>query len=159
MIAIVASLETLLCVEAMDKLDPYKRVTSNNRELRAQGIGNICSGLLGGLPMTQLIVRSSANVQAGSRTKTSAFMQSIFLLIAVLLLPNLINKIPLASLAAVFLVVAYKLANPKWFKTMYQVGLYHFIPFIATIIGLMFSDMLTGFSIGMGCAVLYSLFC
>jgi len=157
MIAIIASLETLLCVEAMDKLDPYKRVTSNNRELRAQGIGNICSGLLGGLPMTQLIVRSSANVQSGSRTKTSAFMQSIFLLIAVLLLPNLINKIPLASLAAVFLVVAYKLANPKWFKIMYQVGFYHFIPFIATIIGLLFSDMLTGFSIGMGCALFFIL--
>ncbi|MBE0468333.1 MAG: bifunctional SulP family inorganic anion transporter/carbonic anhydrase [Methyloprofundus sp.] len=156
-LAIVASLETLLCVEAMDKLDPYKRVTSTNRELRAQGIGNICSGLLGGLPMTQLIVRSSANVQAGSRTKVSAFMQGLFLFIAVLLLPNLINKIPLASLAAIFLVVAYKLINPRWFKTMYQVGWYHFIPFIATIIGLIFSDMLTGLSIGMGCALFFIL--
>ena len=157
MIAIVASLETLLCVEAMNKLDPYKRVTSNNRELRAQGIGNICSGLIGGLPLTQLIVRSSANVQSGSRTKASAFMQSIFLLIAVLLVPKLINKIPLSSLAAVFFVVAYKMANPKRFKTLYQVGSYHFIPFIATIIGLMFSDMLTGFSIGMGCALFFIL--
>ncbi|MDT8425456.1 MAG: carbonic anhydrase family protein [Methyloprofundus sp.] len=156
-LAIVASLETLLCVEAIDKLDPYKRVTSTNRELRAQGIGNICSGLLGGLPMTQLIVRSSANVQAGSRTKVSAFMQGLFLFIAVLLLPNLINKIPLASLAAIFLVVAYKLINPRWFKTMYQVGWYHFIPFIATIIGLIFSDMLIGLSIGMGCALFFIL--
>lgn len=156
-IAIVASLETLLCVEAVDKLDPYKRVTSNNRELSAQGIGNICSGLLGGLPMTQLIVRSSANIQSGGRTKMAALMQGFFLLIAVLLIPELANKIPLASLAAILLVVGYKLAQPALFKTMYQVGYFHFLPFIATIAGLIFSDMLTGISIGMACALFFIL--
>jgi len=156
-IAIVASLETLLCVEATDKLDPYKRVTSNNRELRAQGIGNICSGLIGGLPMTQLIVRSSANIQSGGRTKMAAFLHGIFLLIAVLLIPNLANKIPLASLAAILLVVGYKLAKPALFKTMYQLGFFHFIPFLATIIGLIFSDMLTGLIIGMGFALFFIL--
>lgn len=156
-IAIVASLETLLCVEATDKLDPCKRVTSNNRELRAQGIGNICSGLIGGLPMTQLIVRSSANVQSGARTKMAGFIHGIFLLIAVLLIPTLANKIPLASLAAILMLVGYKLARPILFKTMYQVGFYHFIPFIATIIGLIFSDMLTGIGIGMAFALFFIL--
>ena len=156
-LAIVASLETLLCVEATDKLDPYKRVSSNNCELRAQGIGNICSGLMGGLPMTQLIVRSSANIQSGGRTKMAAFMQGIFLLIAVLLIPGLANMIPLASLAAILMVVGYKLAKPALFKTMYQVGAYHFIPFIATIIGLIFSDMLMGIGIGMAFALFFIL--
>ena len=156
-IAIVASLETLVCVEATDKLDPYKRMTSNNRELRAQGIGNICSGLIGGLPITQLIVRSSANIQSGARTKTSACMHGILLLIAVLLIPNLANKIPLASLAAILLVVGSRLARPTIFKTMYQVGFYHFIPFIATVIGLIFSDMLTGIMIGVAFALIFIL--
>ncbi|WP_428354587.1 bifunctional SulP family inorganic anion transporter/carbonic anhydrase [Methyloprofundus sp.] len=156
-IAIVASLETLLCVEAVDKLDPFKRVTSNNRELRAQGIGNICSGLIGGLPMTQLIIRSSANIQSGGRTKTSSFTQGLFLLIVVLFIPGVANMIPLASLAAILLVVGYKLAKPALFKAMYQIGYFHFIPFIATILGLIFSDMLTGISIGMGCALLFIL--
>lgn len=156
-IAIVASLETLLCVEAIDKLDPHKRMTSKNRELRAQGIGNICSGLIGGLPVTQLIIRSSANIQSGGRSKMAAFSQGIFLLMAVLLIPNLANKIPLASLAAILIVVGYKLARPVLFKTMYQVGFYHFIPFIATIIGLVFSDMLTGIGIGMAFALIFIL--
>ena len=156
-IAIIASLETLLCVEAIDKLDPYKRVTSNNRELRAQGIGNICSGLIGGLPMTQLIVRSSANIQSGGRTKMAALIQGIFLLFVVLLIPSVANMIPLASLAAILLLVGYKLAKLELFKSMYQVGLYHFIPFVATIIGLIFSDMLTGISIGMAFALFFIL--
>jgi len=156
-IAIVASLETLLCVEAVDKLDPYKRVTSSNRELRAQGIGNICSGLIGGLPMTQLIVRSSANMQSGGRTKTAAFTQGVLLLIVVLWVPHVANMIPLASLASILLVVGYKLAQPTLFKTMYQVGYFHFIPFMATIFGLIFSDMLTGISIGMGFALFFIL--
>ncbi len=156
-LAIVASLETLLCVEATDKLDPYKRVSSNNCELRAQGIGNIVSGLLGGLPMTQLIVRSSANIQSGARTKMSAFIHGIFLLIAVFLIPDLANKIPLASLAAILMLVGYRLAMPSLFKSMYQVGPYHFIPFIATIIGLIFSDMLTGIGIGMAFALFFIL--
>ncbi len=156
-LAIVASLETLLCVEAVDKLDPYKRVTSNNRELRAQGIGNICSGLIGGLPMTQLIVRSSANIQSGGRTKKSAFMQGFFLLVVVLLIPHLVNRIPLACLAAILLLVGYKLAQPALFKSMYHVGLFHFIPYLATIFGLIFSDMLTGIAIGMAFALFFIL--
>ncbi len=156
-LALVASLETLLCVEAIDRLDPYKRVTSNNRELKAQGVGNICSGLLGGLPMTQLLVRSSANIQSGGRTKMSAIMQGGFLLIAIFLIPDLVNKIPLSSLAAILLVVGYKLAKPALFKTMYKVGMYHFIPFMATILGLIFSNMLTGIGIGLGFALIFIL--
>lgn len=156
-IAIVASIETLLCVEAVDKLDPYKRVTSNNRELRAQGIGNVCSGLLGGLPMTQLIVRSSANIQSGGRTRMSAFLQGIYLLVAVLLVPKVANMIPLASLASILMFVGYKLAKPSLFVSMFKVGYFHFIPFLATIIGLIFSDMLTGIGIGMGFALFFIL--
>ncbi|NOQ65360.1 MAG: carbonic anhydrase [Methyloprofundus sp.] len=156
-IAVVASLESLLCVEATDKLDPYKRITSNNRELRAQGIGNICSGLIGGLPMTQLIIRSSASIQAGGRTRMAAFVQGILLLIAVLLLPNLANKIPLASLAAILFIIAYRLAKPVLFKQMYQVGWSHFIPFMATILGLVFLDMLIGIGVGMAFALFFIL--
>jgi len=156
-IALVASIETLFCVEATDKLDPFKRVTSNNRELRAQGIGNICSGLMGGLPITQVIIRSSANIQSGARSKMSTFIQGLLLLIAVLLIPHWVNKIPLASLAAVLIVVGYKLINPALFKEVYQVGWYHFIPFIATIVGLAFSGMMVGIGIGMGFAILFIL--
>ncbi len=156
-IAIVASLETLLSVEAIDKLDPYKRITPTNRELKAQGIGNIFSGLVGGLPITQVIVRSSANIQSGGRTKNSAIMHGALLLITGLLIPNWLNKIPLASLAAVLIMVGYKLAKPVLFKTMYKVGPYHFIPFMATIIGLVFTDMLIGIGIGMVFALFFIL--
>ncbi len=156
-IAIVASIETLLSVEATDKLDPYKRVTPNNRELKAQGIGNILSGLVGGLPVTQVIIRSSANIQSGGQTKVAAIVHGFLLLITALLIPQYLNMIPLASLAALLLVIGYKLARPTLFVTMYQVGPYHFIPFIATIIGLVFTDMLIGISIGMSCAFFFIL--
>ncbi|WP_419585000.1 bifunctional SulP family inorganic anion transporter/carbonic anhydrase [Thiolapillus sp.] len=156
-IAIIASLETLLSVEATDKLDPYKRVTPNNRELKAQGIGNILSGLLGGLPVTQVVVRSSANIQYGGRSKLAAIEHGLLLLLAVLLMPEQLNKIPLASLAAILLVVGYKLAQPSAFRERYRVGMYHFIPFFATIIGLIFTDMLTGIGIGMGFAFFFIL--
>lgn len=156
-LAIVASLETLLSVEATDKLDPYKRVTSNNRELKAQGIGNIFSGLIGGLPITQVIIRSSTNIQSGGHTKISTIVHGLLLLITTLFIPHLLNTIPLASLAAILLVVGYKLARPSLFKTMYQVGNYHFIPFIATIVGLVFTDMLTGIGVGMGFALFFIL--
>ena len=116
----MASLETLLCVEATDKLDPHKNVTPTNRELLAQGTGNIISGLIGGLPITQVIVRSSANIQSGGRTKMSAIIHGLFLLISVILIPNLLNKIPLSVLAAILLVVGFKLAKPGLFKTMYK---------------------------------------
>ncbi len=156
-LALVASIETLLSVEAVDKLDPYKRVTDNNQELKAQGIGNICSGLIGGLPITQVIIRSSTNVQAGAKTKVSTITHGIILLASTLLVPGILNKIPLASLAAILLVVGYKLASPHLFKKMYQVGIYHFIPFIATALGLVFTNMLMGIAIGLAIAIFFIL--
>ena len=150
-IALVASLETLLCVEATDKLDPEKRVTPTNRELIAQGAGNFISGMIGGLPVTQVIVRSSANIQSGGRTKMSAIIHGFFLLISVILIPTVLNKIPLSVLAAILLIVGYKLAKPSLFKTMYQLGWKQFTPFIVTIVGIVFTDLLVG--IGLGLAV------
>tara|TARA_R110000787_G_scaffold105773_3_gene213304 strand:+ start:2367 stop:3947 length:1581 start_codon:yes stop_codon:yes gene_type:complete len=150
-IALVASLETLLCVEATDKLDPHKNVTPTNRELLAQGTGNVISGLIGGLPITQVIVRSSANIQSGGRTKMSAIIHGLFLLISVILIPTLLNKIPLSVLAAILLIVGYKLAKPALFKKMYHLGWKQFIPFTVTVVGIVFIDLLWG--IGLGLAV------
>jgi len=141
-IAVVASLETLLCVEATDKQDPYKNVTPTNRELKAQGVGNILSGLVGGLPITQVIVRSSANMQAGGKSKLSAILHGLFLLVSIMLIPNILNLIPLATLAAVLFVVGYKLAKPAIFKKMYSQGKGQFIPFVITILGIVFIDLL-----------------
>lgn len=152
-IALVASLETLLCVEATDKLDPHKNVTPTNRELLAQGTGNILSGLVGGLPVTQVIVRSSANIQSGGRTKMSAIIHGLLLLISVILIPNLLNKIPLSVLAAILLVVGYKLAKPALFKQMYTLGWKQFVPFIITVLGIVFTDLLTGISLGLAVGV------
>ena len=148
-IALVASLETLLCVEATDKLDPRKRVTPTNRELIAQGSGNIISGLIGGLPITQVIVRSSANIQSGGRTKTSAIVHGFLLLISVLIIPNLLNKIPLSVLAAVLFIVGYKLAKPALFITIYKQGWKQFVPFIITVLGIIFTDLLVGIGLGL----------
>lgn len=150
-IALVASLETLLCVEATDKLDPLKRVTPTNKELLAQGTGNIISGMIGGLPITQVIVRSSANIQSGGKTKKSAIIHGFFLLISVLLIPGLLNMIPLSVLAAVLLIVGFKLAKPALFKVMYGLGWKQFLPFIVTVLGIIFTDLLVG--IGMGLLV------
>ncbi len=150
-IALVASLETLLCVEATDKLDPEKRVTPTNRELVAQGVGNMFSGMIGGLPVTQVIVRSSANIQSGGKSKMSAIIHGFFLLISVMLIPTLLNMIPLSVLAAVLFIVGYKLAKPALFKTMYNLGWKQFVPFIVTILGIVFTDLLVG--IGLGLAV------
>lgn len=155
--AIVASLETLLCVEATDKLDPFKRITPTDRELKAQGLGNIVSGLLGGLPITQVIVRSSANIQSGGRTKASAVLHGVLLLFAVLLFPKLLNLIPLATLAAILLVVGYKLAKPAMFKAMYQLGWIQFAPFMVTVIGILLTDLLVGIALGMGVAIFHLL--
>ncbi|MGH8499061.1 MAG: SulP family inorganic anion transporter, partial [Methylococcales bacterium] len=155
--AVVASLETLLCAEAADKLDPYKRITPTNRELIAQGIANASAGLIGGLPVTQVIVRSSANIQSGARTRASAFIHGILMLAAILVIPEILNKIPLASLAAILIVVGYKLTKPQLFKEMFSTGLYHFIPFIATVIGLIFTDLLVGVGIGTAIALFYIL--
>ena len=157
-IALVASLETLLCVEATDKLDPHKNVTPTNRELLAQGTGNIISGLIGGLPITQVIVRSSANIQSGGRTKMSAIIHGFFLLISVILIPRLLNMIPLSVLAAILLIVGYKLAKPALFKQMYALGWKQFVPFIVTIVGIVFLDLLKGIGLGLLVGIVVILF-
>jgi MFS superfamily sulfate permease-like transporter len=157
-IALVASLETLLCVEATDKLDPEKRVTPTNRELLAQGTGNILSGLIGGLPITQVIVRSSANIQSGGKTKLSAIIHGFFLLISVMLIPTLLNKIPLSVLAAVLFIVGYKLAKPALFKQMYAKGWKQFVPFVVTVVGIIFTDLLVGIGLGLGVGIVVILF-
>jgi MFS superfamily sulfate permease-like transporter len=153
-IAVVASLETLLSVEATDKLDPHKRVTPTNRELIAQGTGNILSGLIGGLPVTQVIVRSSANIQSGAQSKLSAILHGIMLLVLVLTVPAIINLIPLSVLAVILIMIGYKLANPLLFRHMYKQGKDQFIPFIATVLGLVFTDLLTGIAMGLVVGVL-----
>lgn len=148
-LALVASLETLLCVEATDKLDPHKNVTPTNRELLAQGTGNIFSGLIGGLPITQVIVRSSANIQSGGKSKLSTIIHGFLLLISVILIPRLLNMIPLSVLAAVLLIVGYKLAKPALFKKMYELGWKQFAPFTVTVLGIVFIDLLYGIGLGL----------
>jgi MFS superfamily sulfate permease-like transporter len=156
-IALVASIETLLCLEATDKLDPEKRVSPANLELKAQGIGNIIAGLLGGLPMTQVIVRSSANIQAGGKTKLATITHGLLMLGCAVLIPSLLNKIPNAALAAVLLLVGYKLAKPSLLKGMYKAGWDQFIPFIVTIIAILFTDLLKGIGIGLVVSMYYIL--
>ncbi len=156
-LAIVASLETLLCVEATDKMDPYKRVTPTNRELRAQGIGNIVSGLIGGLPITQVIVRSTANISFGGKTKVSAILHGIFLLISAITIASLLNMIPLATLAAILLLVGFKLARPSLFQQMYKLGWEQFMPFVATVVAILLTDLLIGIIIGMLFGIFYTL--
>lgn len=156
-IAIVASLETLLGVEAVDKIDPIKRVTPTNRELIAQGIGNMTSGMLGGLPMTSVIVRSSANVNAGARTKMSSVYHGFMLLLSLLFIPTLINMIPLACLAAILLVTGYKLTRVSLFKHMYHKGWNQFVPFVVTVVAIVLTDLLKGVAAGMIISVFYLL--
>ncbi len=148
-LAIIASLETLLGIEAVDKLDPLKRISPSNRELKAQGIGNIVSGLVGGLPITSVIVRSSANVSAGGKTKQASIFHGFLLLICVAFIPALLNWIPLSAIAAILIVTGYKLAKVSLFKEFYSKGLPQFIPFCITIIAILFSDLLVGISIGL----------
>lgn len=155
-IAIVASLETLLCVEATDKLDPHKRITPTNRELVAQGAGNMVSGLIGGLPITQVIVRSSANIQSGGQTKMAAIIHGVLLLACALLIPSCLNMVPLASLAAILFVVGYKLAKPSLFASMFSKGMQMFVPFVVTILGIVFTDLLVGIGMGMVVAIVMS---
>ncbi len=156
-IAIVASLETLLSLEAVDKIDPIKRVSPTNKELIAQGIGNSIAGLVGALPMTAVIVRSSANVNAGGRTKMSAIFHGIFLMLAVLFLPTFINQIPLSCLAAILLLVGYKLAKLSLFKKMWDDGKDQFIPFLVTVLAVVFTDLLMGVSIGLAVGIVFLL--
>lgn len=156
-IALVGSLESLLSVEATDKIDPEKSITPTNRELKAQGIGNIVSGLIGGIPITQVIVRSSANVNAGVKTKMSTILHGVLLALCVILIPNVLNMIPLAALSAVLFMVGYKLAKVSLFKTMYRLGWEQFLPFIATVFGVVFKDLLFGIGIGMVFAIFFIL--
>lgn len=156
-LAVVASLETLLCVEATDRMDPLKRVTPTDRELKAQGLGNIVSGLIGGLPLTQVIVRSSANIQSGARSKLSAILHGVWLLIAVMAMPTLLNRIPLATLATILIVVGYKLAKPALFAAMYRLGWYQFAPFMVTVVAILLTDLLIGISLGLVAAVFFIL--
>jgi MFS superfamily sulfate permease-like transporter len=156
-LAIVASIETLLSVEATDKLDPQKRSTPTNRELKAQGIGNMISGLIGGLPITQVIVRSSANINAGAKTKLSSILHGVILLSSAVFIPKLINHIPLATLGAILLMVGYKLSKISLYRTMYKLGWDQFIPFIATVVGILATDLLKGIGIGMTFAIFFIL--
>lgn len=156
-IAIVASIETLLCIEAVDKIDPVKRVSPTNRELVAQGVGNITSGMLGGLPMTSVIVRSSVNVNSGARTKMSAIFHGSWILLSVLFIPVLLNQIPLACLAAILLITGYKLARLGLFKKMWHNGKDQFIPFVVTILAVVFTDLLKGVAVGMMVGIFYIL--
>lgn len=154
-IAIVASIETLLCIEASDRMDEQKRYTDTNRELRAQGIGNMLSGLIGGLPITSVVVRSSANANSGAKTKMSTIFHGTLLLICALSIPTLLNKIPLATLAAVLILVGYKLANPVKLKHFWAKGKYQFVPFIATLLAVVFTDLLRGVALGMVISIIF----
>ncbi|WP_159800281.1 SulP family inorganic anion transporter [Flavobacterium sp. MK4S-17] len=156
-ITIVASIETLLCIEASDRMDVQKRYTNTNLELKAQGIGNIISSLLGGLPMTSVVVRSSANASAGAKSKMSTIIHGVLLLICVLAIPVLLNRIPLATLAAVLLVVGYKLASPAKVKHFWNKGIYQFVPFIATLLAAVLTDLLKGVALGMVISIVFIL--
>ena len=157
-IAAVASIETLLCIEAVDRIDPERRTTSTRQELIAQGVGNMASGLLGGLPVTSVIVRSSANLNAQAKTKMSTIIHGFLLLICVTLIPGILNKIPLSALAAILLITGYKLCNPALFKKMFSYGKYQWVPFVVTVVAIVFTDLLTGVGIGLGVSVLALLY-
>lgn len=156
-LAIVASLETLLSIEAIDRIDPYKRVTPTNHELLAQGVGNVASGLIGGLPVTSVIVRSSANLAAGGRTKAAAIIHGMMLLVSVLAIPALLNMIPLAALAAILISVGYKLAKPQIFIKKYEMGIHQFVPFVVTVVAIIATDLLIGIGIGVAVGVVFVL--
>ncbi len=156
-IAVVASVETLLCVEASDRMDTLKRYTDTNRELKAQGVGNIISGFIGGLPMTSVVVRTSANINSGAKSKMSSIIHGVLLLISVLSIPFLLNKIPLATLAAVLLVVGYKLAKPATIKHFWSKGKYQFVPFIATLLAVVLTDLLKGVALGIVISIIFVL--
>jgi carbonic anhydrase len=156
-IALVASLETLLNVEAVDKLDKLRRRTPTNRELIAQGIGNIACGFLGGLPLTSVIVRGSVNIHAGAKTKISAVFHGFLLFTSVVVLPQYLNLIPLSCLAAILWVTGFKLASPTLFRRMAGGGRYEFLPFIVTLLAIVFTDLLVGILIGLAISVAFIL--
>ncbi len=156
-IAVVASIETLLSIEAADRIDIQKRYTDTNVELKAQGIGNIISSLLGGLPLTSVIVRTSANSSSGAKSKMSTIIHGVLLLISVVTIPIILNKIPLATLAAILLLVGYKLAKPSTVKHFWEKGKYQFVPFIATLLAVVFTDLLKGVTLGIVISILFVL--
>lgn len=156
-LAIVASVETLLSIEAIDRLDPHKRRTPTSHELKAQGAGNIISGFLGGLPLTSVIIRSSANVNSNAQSKLSTITHGFLLLLCVALIPFLVNLIPLAALAAILLVTGYKLAKPAAFKKMWRDGWYQFVPFVVTILAVVFTDLLIGVALGLAVSIFFLL--
>ena len=156
-IAIVASIETLLSIEAADRMDAQKRYTDTNVELKAQGIGNMISSLLGGLPLTSVIVRTSANSNSGAKSKMSTIIHGFLLLISVVTIPLVLNKIPLATLAAILLLVGYKLAKPATFKHFWEKGKYQFVPFIATLLAIVFTDLLKGVALGIVISIIFVL--
>jgi carbonic anhydrase/SulP family sulfate permease len=156
-IAIVATLETLLNLEAVDKIDPDQRRSPPNRELIAQGVGNVVSGLIGGLPMTSVIIRSSVNINSGGKTKVSAIMHGVLLLICVLLMPTWLNEIPLAALAAILIMTGLKLASPQLLRQMWTEGKTQFLPFIITVVAIIFTDLLIGIVIGLCVAIAFIL--
>ena len=157
-LAAVASIETLLCIEAVDKMDPQRRVTSQNRELKAQGVGNMISGLLGGLPVTSVIVRSTANVNSGAKTKMATILHGVLILVCALFIPTVLNMIPLAALAAILLMTGYKLAKISVFKQMFANGKYQWAPFMVTVIGVVFTDLLIGVGLGLVASVIAILY-
>lgn len=157
-LAAVASVETLLCIEAVDKMDPMRRVTNQNRELRAQGVGNIISGLIGGLPITSVIVRSTANLNAGAKTKMSAILHGVLILVCVATIPGVLNMIPLGALAAILLMTGYKLAKPTVFKQMFANGKYQWVPFLITVIAVVRLDLLTGVGLGLLASIIAILY-
>lgn len=154
-LAIVASLETLLSIEAADKLDPFHRVTPTNRELKAQGMGNMLSGLIGGLPVTSVVVRTSVNINSGGKTKLSAILHGVLLLLCVSLIPDVLNMIPLSALAGVLIYTGYKLAKPALFKDFYTKGWDQFVPFVVTILAIILTDLLIGIIIGIGIGLFF----
>jgi MFS superfamily sulfate permease-like transporter len=156
-IVVVASVETLLCIEASDRMDELKRYTDTNRELKAQGLGNMISGFIGGLPITSVVVRSSANATAGARTKMSTIIHGCLLLLSVLTIPSLLNKIPFATLAAILLIIGYKLARPVKLMHFWKKGIYQFVPFIATLIAVVATDLLRGVALGMIISIIFVL--
>lgn len=156
-LAIVASLESLLSLEAADSIDPEKRISSGDKELKAQGIGNILSGFLGGLPITSVVVRTSANVYSGAKSRMSTIFHGLLLVCSVIFIPTILNKIPLASLAAILLMVGYKLANPQVFKNIFKEGYNQFIPFMITILVVVFKDLLWGIAVGSLVGILFVL--
>jgi MFS superfamily sulfate permease-like transporter len=154
-IAVVGSLESLLSLEAADRLDPYKRISSSSRELRAQGVGNIVAGLIGGLPVTSVVVRTAANVGAGVRTRLSTIVHGALLLLAVILLPAVLRRTPLASLATILIVTGFKLTKPALYRAVFAQGWSQFIPFATTVIAVVFIDLLTGVMVGFACGLFF----